>query len=186
MTLGLSTAARNAMLDAIETAIGTSAIMKIYGGAAMPANCATARAGTVLATLNLPSDYMSAASGGQKALLGSWADASADATGLARYFTIFASDGTTVHMQGLCSMAWAASTAVQLNQHVHNGGNVYVCTTAGTTASSGGPTGTGSGITDGTAVWAYVGGQDMSVDNVSLAITQAFSVTGFTLTGPNP
>lgn len=51
--------------------------------------------------------------------------------------------------------AWAASTAYQQNAFVTNGGNVYQCTTAGTSAASGGPLGTGSAIADGTAVWRY-------------------------------
>ena len=51
--------------------------------------------------------------------------------------------------------AWAASTAYTVGETVSNGGNTYVCTTAGTSAASGGPTGTGTGITDGTAVWNY-------------------------------
>jgi hypothetical protein len=99
MPLQFSMAVRNARLDAIETAIGVSAIMRIRSGA-VPANVATADAGTVLATLNLPSDYMGAASSAVKALAGSWADSSADATGTAGHFRIYASDGTTCHMQG--------------------------------------------------------------------------------------
>ena len=87
------------MLDAIETAIGVSAVLKIRTGAA-PASVATADSGTVLATLSLPSDWMAAASGGSKALSGSWTDASADATGTAAHFRIYASDGTTAHLQG--------------------------------------------------------------------------------------
>ena len=87
------------MLDAIETAIGVSAVLKIRTGAA-PANVATADSGTVLATLSLPSDWMAAASGGSKALSGSWTDASADETGTAAHFRIYASDGTTAHLQG--------------------------------------------------------------------------------------
>ena len=87
------------MLDAIETTIGVSAVLKIRTGAA-PANVATADSGTVLATLSLPSDWMAAASGGSKALSGSWTDASADATGTAAHFRIYASDGTTAHLQG--------------------------------------------------------------------------------------
>ncbi len=51
---------------------------------------------------------------------------------------------------------WATSTAYTLGKKVVLGGNLYICTTAGTSAESGGPTGTGSGITDNTAVWAYV------------------------------
>jgi hypothetical protein len=99
MTLQLSVAVRNARLDAIETTIGTSAILKIRSGAA-PANCAAADSGTVLATLNLPSDYMAAASSGSKAKSGTWEDTSADATGTAAHFRLYASDGTTCHAQG--------------------------------------------------------------------------------------
>ena len=99
MSVQLSTAVRNAMLDAIETTAGTSAIMKIRSGAA-PANCAAADSGTVLATLNLPSDWLAAASSGAKAKSGTWEDTSADASGTAAHFRIYASDGTTCHLQG--------------------------------------------------------------------------------------
>lgn len=55
MTIQFSAAVRNARLDTVETAVGVSAIMKSSGAA--PANCAAADySGTVLATLNLPSD----------------------------------------------------------------------------------------------------------------------------------
>jgi hypothetical protein len=99
MALQFSTTVRNARLDAIETAIGVSAVLKIRTGAA-PANCGTADSGTVLATLNLPSDYMAAASGGTKAKSGTWEDLSADAAGTAAHFRLYASDGTTCHAQG--------------------------------------------------------------------------------------
>lgn len=99
MALQFSTTVRNAMLDAIETAISTSAVLKIRSGSA-PATCATADSGTVLATLNLPSDYMSAASSGSKAMTGTWSDSSADATGTAAHWRLYASDGTTCHAQG--------------------------------------------------------------------------------------
>ena len=99
MAIQLSTTVRNARLDAIETAIGASAIMKIRTGP-QPATCATADAGTVLATLSLPSDWMAAASGGVKAKSGTWQDTSADATGTAAHYRIYATDGTTCHIQG--------------------------------------------------------------------------------------
>lgn len=99
MSIQLSTAVRNARLDAIETTVGTSAIMEIRTGS-MPANCAASRTGTVLATVSLGSDWMAAASSGAKAKSGTWEDTSADAAGTAGYFTIYASDGTTVGMQG--------------------------------------------------------------------------------------
>ena len=99
MAFQLSVAVRNARLDAIETAIGASAVLKIRTGAP-PANCAAADAGTVLATLALPADWMAGASGGTKALTGTWQDASADAAGTAAHFRLYASDGTTCHAQG--------------------------------------------------------------------------------------
>jgi hypothetical protein len=99
MALQLSDAVRNARLDAIETAIGVSAVLKIRSGAA-PANVAAADSGTVLATLTLPSDWLAAAASGSKAKAGAWQDTSADNTGTAAHFRIYASDGTTAHLQG--------------------------------------------------------------------------------------
>ena len=134
MTLQLSTTVRNARLDVIESTIGTSAVLKIRSGAA-PANCGTADSGTVLATCTLPSDWMAAASSGSKDKSGTWEDTSADATGTAAHFRLYASDGTTCHAQG--------------------------------------------------TVTATGGGGDMTVDNVSFAAAQAFTITGFTLTDGN-
>lgn len=99
MALQYSVTVRNAKLDAVETAIGASAVLKIRSGTE-PANCAAADAGTVLATINLPSDWMDAATGGTKSKAGTWTDASADATGTAGHFRLYASDGTTCHAQG--------------------------------------------------------------------------------------
>lgn len=99
MTLQYSTAVRNAQLDAVESTIGASAILKIRTGAP-PANCAAADSGTVLATLNLPSDWMAAAANGSKAKSGTWEDASADNAGTAAHFRLYANDGTTCHAQG--------------------------------------------------------------------------------------
>jgi hypothetical protein len=99
MALQFATSTRNALLDAIETDIGASAVLKIRSGS-VPATCATADAGTVLATQNLPSDWMAAASGGSKALSGTWQDASADATGTAGHFRVYKNDGTTCVIQG--------------------------------------------------------------------------------------
>lgn len=99
MALQFSTTVRNAQLDAIETAIGASAILKIKSGGA-PANCAAADTGTVIATLNLPADYFAAAASGAKALAGTWQDTSADASATAAHWRLYANDGTTCHAQG--------------------------------------------------------------------------------------
>jgi len=99
MAVQLSVAVRNARLDAIETTIGATAVLKIRSGS-VPADCATADAGTVLATLTLPSDWMAAASSGSKAKSGTWQDTSADATGTAAHFRIYDSGGTVCGLQG--------------------------------------------------------------------------------------
>lgn len=99
MAVQFSVAVRNARADAVETAVGTSAVLKIRTGSA-PADCAAADTGTVLATINCPSDWMAAAASGAKAKSGTWEDASADNTGTAAHFRLYASDGTTCHMQG--------------------------------------------------------------------------------------
>lgn len=99
MTLQYSVAVRNAGLDAREVAVGASAILRIRTGAP-PANCAAADTGSVLAAINLPADWMNAASAGSKTKAGTWSDASADATGTAGHFRIYDSAGTTCHMQG--------------------------------------------------------------------------------------
>ena len=100
MAIQFSVAVRNAMLDAIETTIGTSAVLKIRSGSA-PADCAAADSGTVLATIALAADWAAAASGGTKAWSGvPVSDSSADATGTAAHFRLYASDGTTCGEQG--------------------------------------------------------------------------------------
>ncbi|MGV8949677.1 MAG: hypothetical protein ACOH2M_01140 [Cypionkella sp.] len=129
MTMQFSTPARNAALDAMETAMGTGPTLEIRTGAA-PANCAAADSGTVLATLVLPSDFMAAASGGAKALAGTWEDLAADATGTAGHFRI--KQGATCHCQG--------------------------------------------------SITAPSGGGDMILDNISIAVGQAISITAFNLT----
>lgn len=97
MAFQYSTTVRNAILDQIETTISTAPTLEIRSGA-KPADCATADSGTVLATMTLPADWLAAASGGTKALAGTWQDASADATGTAGHFRIKA--GATCHIQG--------------------------------------------------------------------------------------
>ncbi len=54
--------------------------------------------------------------------------------------------------------AWSGSTVFATGQQVTNdNGKLYTCSTGGTSAGSGGPTGTGGSISDGTCVWAHAG-----------------------------
>jgi hypothetical protein len=103
LAVQFSTTVRNARLDQIETTISTAPILKIRSGA-QPADCGTADAGTVLASMTLPSDWMAAASSGSKAKSGTWSDAAADAAGTAAHFRIYDAGGTTCHLQGSCGI----------------------------------------------------------------------------------
>ena len=134
MAVKLSVAVRNAMLDALETAIGATAVLKIREGAA-PTNITDADSGDVLATLTLPADWMAAANAGAKALAGTWEDTSADDSGTAAHFRIYASNGTTQHLQGtvtatgdggdltLDSVTIAAGQYIQITSFTLTAGN---------------------------------------------------------------
>lgn len=100
MALQYSVAVNNARLDAVETAAGVTAKLRIYSGAA-PANCAAAATGTLLVEMTLPADWMAAASAGSKSKSGTWSGTGA-AAGTAGYFRIVDNAGTTAHIQGTC------------------------------------------------------------------------------------
>lgn len=127
MAFQLSVAVRNALLDAIETAVGASAVLKIRTGTP-PANCAAADSGTVLATLNLPADWMAAAVAGNKTLQGAWQDSSADASGTAGHFRLYASDGVTCHMQGTITAAGGGGDMLMQSVSITAGQSVPVGT----------------------------------------------------------
>jgi hypothetical protein len=99
MTVQFSVSVRNARLDSVETTVGSSAVLKIFSGSA-PVDCAAADSGTVLATLNLPANWMASASGGSASKAGTWEDLSADNTGTAGHFRIYDSGVSVCHMQG--------------------------------------------------------------------------------------
>jgi hypothetical protein len=180
MAYQYSVAARNAALDAIETTTGVSPTLELRTGAP-PATAATADSGTVVATMALPSDWAAAAAAGAKALAGTWQDLAADASGRVGHFRI--KQGATTHIQGLVSDAWQASRAYAVGDQVTNGGNLYRATAAGTSAGSGGPSGTGASITDGGVTWTFVQvGSDISLNNATVNAGQLVNITAFTMT----
>jgi hypothetical protein len=130
-----SEAVRNARADAVESTIGASAILKIRTGA-KPANVAAADSGTVLATLNLPADWMAAAASGAKAMSGTWSDLNADAGGDAGHFRIYASDGTTCHIQGSITLAGDGGDMI-LNALTVTAGNSFTVLTFTITEGNG-------------------------------------------------
>lgn len=126
MPIKMSVAVRNARLNAIETAIGTSAVLKIRTGSP-PTNISDADSGTVLVTINLPSDWMDNASNGSKPKLGTWS-ASASATGTAGHFRLYASDGATQHMQGTVTITGGGGDMEVDNTSIASGQTVTVTT----------------------------------------------------------
>lgn len=72
--------------------------------------------------------------------------------------------------------AWQPSTAYAVGQCVGSGagGYYYRCTAAGTSASSGGPSGTTT-VTDGTVTWAYLTPSSLKSSNSFLMWVEAFS-----------
>lgn len=99
MAIQFSVAVRNARLDAIKTTIGTAGKLLLYTGA-VPATCATAASGTLLATLTLPTTYINAASSGSSTIAGGPWTGTASAAGTAGYFRLTDTAGTAVGIQG--------------------------------------------------------------------------------------
>jgi hypothetical protein len=94
MTLQFAVAARNGILDYIETYIGVSPLLKCYTGTAP--GVGNAATGTLLYSITCPSDWANAASSGAKTKLGTWQDAAADASGTPGYFRLNTSADTPV------------------------------------------------------------------------------------------
>ena len=123
MAVQLSVAARNARLDAFETAAGTTAKLQIRT-LAQPTDCAAADVGTLLCEITLPSDYMQNAAAGSKAKsVAAWTG-TAVAAGVAAHFRIKDNAGTTTHMQG--SVGQGSGDMSLDNTNIANGQTVTV------------------------------------------------------------
>lgn len=198
MTIQLSTAIRNAMLDQAETVIGASAKLRIYTGA-MPANPAAAATGTLLITVDLPSNWMADASGGAKGIAGSWTG-TAIAPGTTGYYRIWDNGITACGEQGTIGQ----SVVIATNALTAANGNVL--NFASTTGVVAGMNIAGTGIPAGATVLAFTGttvtmtmtssagvasaasisfSHDMAIDNAVLANGQTVNITAKTLTAPN-
>ena len=102
MAFQFSVSSRNAALDALEVNMGASPTLEIRTGAP-PANCGAADSGSLLASMALPADWLTAASAGQKLINGTWQDLSADAGGTAGHFRV--KQGATCHIQGTITVS---------------------------------------------------------------------------------
>jgi len=201
--LQTSVAVGNAQLDAIETAVGTAPILRIYSGS-LPADAAAALSSNpLLAEGTLPSDWMAAASSRSKAKAGTWTLTGQTTAGTGTggtFWRLLKADGTTCVAQGTLRTAVAISTSASTAVN----GNVLTFTS--TTGAVAGMTVSGTGIPTGTTVIAVTSttvtisltstagvsnstsitfGGDMNIDNVSIANAQVVTVSAFAITGGN-
>lgn len=198
MTVQYSVALRNGQGDAWETSMGVSAKVQHWSGA-MPANAAAASTGTKLAEFALASDWSAAAASGAKTLSGLPLATTGLAAGTVGYYRFVDSAGTTCHEQGLVyqSLPLATSALTAANGNVLN--------FASTTGVVVGMSVSGTGVVSGTTVVALTSttvtmsntstagvasaatitfGGDMTVDNASIAVSQAVNITAYTKTWP--
>lgn len=201
MSVQYSAAVRNATLDIIEATIGVSARLRKYTGSA-PASCAAAATGILVVDMPLPSDWMSAAAGGVKALLGAWTASGVNvpAAGVVGYYRIWDSGVTVCHEQGNIYMA------VPLNTNALSAANSNVLNFAATTGVVAGMNASGAGIPAGATVLAVAGttvtlsiasiagvanataitfNGDITLDNTNIAAGQTITITAKTVTAGN-
>ena len=92
-------------------------------------------------------------------------------TGSIKMWSCIDGSEKTVHV---AAKAWAANTAYVVGDRVSNdSGKVYVCDTAGTSAGSGGPSGTGANISDNSARWDYSSTLASAQSNITTYLTHS-------------
>ena len=158
----ITTANRNRAADPVAARCN-SGLLRVYSGTP-PADANAALSGnTLLAELTFGATAFGAAVAGVATANAITQDASADATGSPSFARAFETGGTTVVFQMFAACPWVASSAYSIGDRVVNGGNQYRCTASGTSAGSGGPSGTGASIVDGGATWAFEAPAEMTI-----------------------
>ena len=122
MAITINNAGKHLMLDALDTPLNSGTLTIRTGAAPGASNAAT---GTVLATITTPADAMGAASSGTKQKLGTWDDASADASGTAGHFRY--TNGTVI-LEGTCGGPGSGAD-MELSNVVLGAGNPFTVLT---------------------------------------------------------
>jgi hypothetical protein len=196
MTIQYSVTHQNNNVADITTQAGATAYLLIYSGS-VPANCAAAATGTLLASLPMSNPIAPAPSGGVLTMSAITSAAAAN-SGTAGYWRICTSSaGTTVVAQGTIyqttTLVTSASTAAD--------GNVLTFTS--TTGVVSGMTVSGTGVPANTTVVAVSGttvtmsqtttagvsntttitfGGDMSMNSTTITAPQTVAVSSMTIT----
>lgn len=217
MTVQYGVALRNNMLEAIEVSCngqtlagGTGTGGSVTGTAAQPrlllltgskpANCAAATTGTTVVNMLLPADWTSAASGGVKALSGTW-QATAGAAGTpVTYYRIMDNANAVCHEQG------DVFQSVALTTNALTAANGNVLNFASTTGVVVGMNVSGTGVPAGATVVALTSttvtlsltstagvanttsitfNGDITLDNTTVNSGQTVTITAKSITAPN-
>lgn len=96
MAASYTTAVRNARLDAVTTAVGSSGLLRIYDGSRPASANVAVSSQTLLAQLALSSTFAPAAASGVLTANAITEDSSANATGTATWARVTTSGGTAV------------------------------------------------------------------------------------------
>lgn len=165
MDLIYSTAAKTArmqtVIDLIDAGtgpgvleIGTPGMASVLATIPLADPCGTAAAGVLTFDMEPPV-----------------ADVTADASGKPGAFRIKDSDANTV-VSGIAAGPWLPTAAYVAGEYAKNdGGKLYRCSASGTSAASGGPTGTTTSISDGSVTWEWVASGDWGISLDSALIT---------------
>jgi hypothetical protein len=125
MATQYSTTIRNNALDGVETTIGTAPKLQLFTGA-QPVNCAAADSGVKVAEMDLPSDWLAAASNGAKDKSGTWSTLSALASGVIAHYRIKNSAGSVCHIQGSVTESGGGGDLIIENNDVNAGQEIIV------------------------------------------------------------
>lgn len=101
MAINMSVAVRTNMVNTIEGVIAANGYLHVNSGA-VPANCAAGGSGTLLCNIALGTNFFADAANGAVAKGTTW-QGTAVANGTAGHWRIYATDGTTCHLQGNCT-----------------------------------------------------------------------------------
>ena len=124
MTFQYSTTLRTNQVAQIQSTIGTSGSLKIFSGAE-PANCAASDPSGLLATITLPSTFLTS-SGGATTIAGTWST-TGSSNGTALSFRMY--DGSAVcHTQGSVTATGGGGDLTLDNTSIATGQTVTVTT----------------------------------------------------------
>ena len=184
--MNTSQACASLQAAALVGSVTNSSTVKIYTGT-IPTTPETALGSqTLLATVTLPSSSAFTQTNGVMTAA-AITSVTIAATGTAAWFR-WAESGGTVLGDGYVGAnsgysAWAQNTAYSTGNFVTANSNTYICTTAGTSGTTGtGPAAASNAVKDGTVTWALV---ELLLNATPLVAGASLAPSAFTFTVPS-